>query len=215
MRTIWMSAIAVAAMVSLAGECPAFPKPSLVPGPKDWTFNVVFDQPRQITLTVPGETQPKRFWYIILTLTQAPTAGEAPFYPACDLVTDSLKVTQAGKGVTTAVFDQIKRLHQGQYPFLEWIEHCNTKVLPGQDNARDVAIIWQDFDPKAKSVSLFVSGLSNETVVIPHPVKVDAQGNPEKVLLRKTLALEYGIGGDAALRSVANLAFKEKNWVLR
>ncbi|NLH18406.1 MAG: hypothetical protein GX455_17665 [Phycisphaerae bacterium] len=215
MRTIWMSAMMAVVVMSLADEGLAFPKPSLVPGPKDWTFHVVFDQPRQINLTLPGETQPKRFWYLILTLTQAPGAGEAPFYPACDLVTDSFKVIPAGKGISKVVFDQIKRLHQGQYPFLEWIEHCNTKVLPGRDNARDVAIIWQDFDPKAKSVFLFISGLSNETVVIPHPVNKDTQGNPEKVLLRKTLALEYGIGGDATLRSVAGMSFKDKSWVLR
>ncbi len=215
MRTIWMSAILIVTVVSFAGEGYAFPRPSLVPGPKDWTFNVVFDQPRQITLILPGDTQPTRFWYLILTLTQAPGAGEAPFYPACDLVTDSFKVIQAGKGVTQIVFDQIKRLHQGRYPFLEWIEHCNTRILPGRDNARDVAIIWQDFDPKAKSVSLFISGLSNETVVIPHPIDKDPQGNPNKVLLRKTLALEYAIGGDEALRSVASMAFRGKSWVLR
>jgi hypothetical protein len=215
MRTIWMSAIAIMVLLSLSGEGFAFPKPSLVPGAKDWTFNVVFDQPRQITLTLPGETQPKRFWYLILTVTQPVTAGEAPFYPACDLVTDTFKVVQAGKGIQGVVFDQIKRLHQGQYPFLEWIEECNTKVLPGQDNARDIAIIWQDFDPNAKSITLFVSGLSNETVVISHPTKTDAEGKPEKVLLRKSLALQYAIGGDPSLRAMATLAFKDKSWVLR
>jgi len=197
------------------GECPGYPRPSLVPGPKDWTFDVVFDQPRQISLTSPGDNQPRRFWYVILTLTNSSSVSEAPFYPACDLVTDTFKVVQAGKGIQKIVFEKIKQLHAGRYPFLEWIEECNHKVLQGKDNARDVAIIWPDFDAKAKVATLFISGLSNETVVIDHPTQLDEQGAAKKVLLRKTLALQYGIGGDESLRAVANMTFKDKDWVLR
>ncbi len=35
----------------------------------------------------------------------------------------------------------------------------------------DIAILWLDFDPKANSIKLFISGLSNETVAIDHNQK--------------------------------------------
>ena len=78
-----------------------------------------------------------------------------------------------------------------------------------------IAIIWSDFDPKAKNIALFIAGLSNETVAIDHPVETDKNGEPVKVYLRKTLALDYAIGGDEKLRAGAGLRYKSKRWVMR
>ena len=71
------------------------------------------------------------------------------------------------------------------------------------------------FDVKAKSMKLFIAGLSNETAAIDHPVAKDEAGRPIKVFLRKTLELSYALGGDATLRSNANLIYKGKRWVMR
>ncbi len=80
---------------------------------------------------------------------------------------------------------------------------------------KDIAIIWPDFDIKAKNIRLFIAGLSNETVAINHPVEKDDFGNPKKVFLRKTLELNYDLKGDPALRSGATLKYKGKRWIMR
>ncbi len=213
--------LSVALFCSVFGALPArtaagtFPEPAVVQAPNQWTLDVVYDQPRQITLKLPGEKEPKRFWYIILTLTNNISLTDAAFYPSCELMTDTFQIVAAGKGVRGEVFRQIKLKHQGGYPFLERLDYVDNKILQGADNAVDVAIIWSDFDAKAKEVTLFIAGMSNETKAINHPAKKDAKGNPEKVYLRKTLALKYTIGGDPKLRASAALRFKQKSWVMR
>ena len=111
--------------------------------------------------------------------------------------------------------DKIKSRYKTKYPFLESLEFADNKILQGEDNTKDLAIIWPDFDPKAKSISLFIAGLSNETVVVDHPTEKDANGNPEKIYMRKTLQLQYAIGGDPKLRSETSLQFVNKEWVMR
>jgi hypothetical protein len=190
----------------------AAPKPAVVPGPDDWTLDVTYEHPQEIILKLGNEQ--KRFWYTIITLTNK-TSRDVDFYPKCELMTDTFEVIAAGKGTPDAVFEQIKKRHQGRYPFLESLEKVGNKILQGEDNTKDVAIIWPDFDADARGITLFVGGLSNETTVVDHPVAKDAQGNPVKVFLRKTLELNYKIAGDPAFRSDAKLTFEGKNWVMR
>jgi hypothetical protein len=175
---------------------------------------VVFDAPQQISVKIPGHAKKERFWYIILSLTNN-SSSDVPFYPSCNLFTDTFKIVPAGIYREQLVFNHIKLKHQGKYPFLESIYFDDNKILQGQDNSRDVVIIWPDFDEKAKEVNLFVAGLSNETVVVDHPMEIDDAGEPVKVYLRKTLSLKYAIGGDESLRHAAKLVFKDRSWVMR
>jgi len=207
--------VVTAVIIGGVGMLGAYPKPSLVPAVGDWTLNVTFDGPRQITLALPGHAEPQRFWYLILTLTNDSTVGDAPFYPSCQLVTDTFKVLDAGVGVPRAAFEAIRLRHQSRYPFLEWVDDVDHRILQGEDNTRDVVVIWRDFDTRAKQVAFYIAGLSNETVAIDHPIQRDAQGCPEKVLLRKTLALRFYTGGEGRLRSLATLTFQDKSWVMR
>jgi hypothetical protein len=87
--------------------------------------------------------------------------------------------------------------------------------LQGEDNARDIAIIWPDFDPQAKSISIFITGLSNEAAVVEHPVAKDEQGRPLQVFLRKTLELSYKFRGDSALRSASEIVLEGQRWIMR
>ena len=197
-----------------ASLCRAYPKPAIVPQPTEWTLEVVFDQPQQISVKVPNHAKKERFWYIILTLTNN-SGSDVGFYPSCDLFTDTFQVVPAGIRTQQQVFKRIKLKHQGKYPFLESIDFVEPKFLQGPDNAKDIVIIWRDFDPKAKNIDLLIAGLSNETVVVDHPTKTDENGQPVKVYLRKTLVLKYAIGGDPTLRQSAKLVFKDKTWVMR
>ncbi len=197
----------ITACVSLAA-----PEPAIVQAPGDWTLDVTFEHPQQIMLRVAGDKEPKRFWYMIMTLTNK-TNHDVDFYPKCELLTDTLEVTPAG--TPAEVFEKIKKSYQRKYPFLESLESIDNKILQGEDNTKDIAIIWPDFDANAKSIKIFIAGLSNETVVVDSPAEKDQAGKPVKVYLRKTLELSYKIGGDPALRSKAKLVYEDKRWVMR
>ncbi|OHB74864.1 MAG: hypothetical protein A2Z25_08415 [Planctomycetes bacterium RBG_16_55_9] len=177
-------------------------------------MDVEFTHPQQIVLEHGSDKQPARFWYVILTLTNN-TGQDVSFYPKCDLLTDTFHIVPAGKSVTPAVFEHIRKRHEKRYPFLELLDKAGNKILQGEDNAKDIAIIWPDFDLQAKNIKLFITGLSNETAGVNHPVALDETGQPVKVYLRKTLELSYDLKGDSALRSSVSLVYKEKHWVMR
>ena len=192
----------------------AVPEPAVVPRAGDWTLDAAFEHPQLIEVRYKKHAQAKRFWYMIITVVNK-TNREVGFYPKCELMTDTFEIIPSGKDVTPAVFDLIKTRHVSRYPFLEQLEKVDNKVLVGEDNARDIAVIWPDFDAKAKGMKLFMSGLSNETAVIDHPVAKDKDGQAIKVFLRKTLELSYSVGGDPALRSAARLKYENRRWIMR
>lgn len=204
----------LAVLGAMAGVCFSAPEPAILPGPRDWTVDVRFEHPEQIMLQPSNGDKARRFWYMIITLTNK-TGRDVDFYPQCDLMTDTFHVIPAGKKTPAAVFGHIKRRHQRKYPFLEPLDKTGNRLLQGEDNTKDIAIVWPDFDLRAKGVTIFIGGLSNETAVIAHPVAKDAGGKPVKIYLRKTLELSYGLSGDPALRSYAKMAYKDKRWIMR
>jgi hypothetical protein len=191
----------------------AAPQPAIVQGPGEWTIDVTFEHP-QLILLQRADGKTARFWYIILTLTNN-TNDDVDFYPNCELMTDTFQIIPAGKNVPTEVFKQIKSRLKSRYPLLESLEKVDNRILQGQNNAKDIAIIWPDFDSQAKNIKIFISGLSNETVAIDHPVKKDESGNPIKVYLRKTLELSYSLRSDPARRTGADISYQGKRWIMR
>lgn len=198
----------------VACVCLAAPEPAIVPAPGQWTLDTEFTPLQQIVLKRSSDNQPVRFWYIILTLTNN-TGKDVGFYPKCDLLTDTFQIIPAGKSVSPSVFENIRKRYEKRYPFLESLDNTSNKILQGEDNAKDIAIIWPDFDLEAKNIKLFITGLSNETAVVNLPVAKDEAGNPVKIYLRKTLELSYDLKGDPTLRSAVSLVLKEKRWVMR
>lgn len=204
----------VLAAAVVAGLCVAAPRPAIVQRPGYWTLEVRYEHPQQIVMPW-GPNGESRFWYMIVSVTNR-TGQDVEFYPKCDLLTDTFQIVPAGRGVTPAVFEAIKQRHQGRYPFLESFQAVGNRILEGEDNAKDMAIIWQDFDTQALGFTVFISGLSNETAVVPHPVAVDpATQRPVPVYLRKTLELTYGLRGDPALRPSVEVVYKDQGWVMR
>lgn len=198
----------------VATFCVAAPQPAVVQRSGQWTLAVRYEHPQQIVLPwgPQGET---RFWYMIVSVTNR-TGQDVDFYPKCDLLTDTFQIVPAGRGVTPAVFAAIKQRHQSRYPFLESLQAVGNRILQGEDNAKDIAIIWSDFDTRAPGFKVFMTGLSNETAVVSHPVAVDAaSGRPVPVYLRKTLELTYALRGDPALRSSVEVVYKGQAWVMR
>ncbi|MDI6449540.1 hypothetical protein [Anaerobaca lacustris] len=196
-----------------AGVCLAAPEPAVVQRPGQWTVEVKFEQPEQLVLPW-GGNGPARFWYMILTVTNR-TGQDVGFYPRCELMSDTFQVVPAGVGVPPIAFETIKQRHQSRYPFLEALGAVENRILQGQDNAKDIVVVWPDFDNEAASFKVFITGLSNETAWIDHPVAVDNAGQPVKVFLRKTLVLDYAFRGDPALRNSVQVVHKDTSWVMR
>ena len=191
----------------------AAPKPAVVQDARQWTVDVKYSHLQQIMLTSEQGGKPKRFWYLVLTVTNN-TGGDVEFFPQCELATDTFEITKAGKSVPPEVFEHIKSRHQAMYPFLEALDSSGMRLLEGKDNTRDIAIIWPDFDTKAKEVNLFIAGLSNETVVVEYPA-AEKSGEPTKVFLRKTLDLDYKFSGDPAFRASPKMEFAGETWIMR
>ncbi len=207
-------AVLIATTVGVGISGATAPEPALVARPGLWTVHIRFTHPQQIVLRTGLDNKPRRFWYVLLTITNK-TGRDVDFYPKCELVTDTFQVIPAGQDVLPSVFAAVKKRHRTRYPFLESLESTDNRILQGEDNARDIAVIWPDFDSKAKTIKIFIAGLSNETAVVEHPVARDKDGRPVKVFLRKTLELTYALEGDAARRTAANLIYKSNRWVMR
>ncbi|OHB58887.1 MAG: hypothetical protein A2Y07_08660 [Planctomycetes bacterium GWF2_50_10] len=203
----------VLATVCIGGCAGGAVEPTLAAKVGVWTLDVSFEHPQNLVMRVGGEGV-KKFWYVLATVTNN-TGKEVEFYPSAQLVTDTYKSYQANEGLRRSVFDKIKQRHRSRYPFLESFEAVGNVVLQGEDNAKDIAIVFPDFDPNARTVKIYITGLSNETVIIDHPTQMDESGKPVGVILKKTLELEYAIPGDKALRDRDGLVLESKRWVMR
>ncbi|MBN1435646.1 MAG: hypothetical protein JW936_01100 [Sedimentisphaerales bacterium] len=203
-------------LITLLGTAFAAPKPALVPQEGVWQLDIEFHgQPRQITITLPGDTQPRSFWYLPYTITNN-TGQEVRFYPQFDLLTDTLRLYHAGEGVRRPVFEAIRQRYGNTIPLLEPESMVTGRILLGADNARDSVVIFPDFDPEATSVSIFIAGLSNENVTVPHPTTIDQRtGQAKQILLRKTLQLQYRIVGDAITPRQRVMLYHSMNWIMR
>jgi len=208
----YITAAALLFAVSLTAL--AAPEPAVVQGPDEWTLEVEFQHLQQISVKLANQDKHKRYWYLILSVTNN-NGKDVDFYPKCDLMTDTFNLTAAGTNVPIAIYERIKQRYEKQYPFLEYVKTTTNKVLQGEDNKKDVVIIWPDFDVEADTVSLFIAGLSNETVEIEHPVLKDENGQAVKLYLRKTLKIDYDISGAPQLRQNARVGYTGHNWVMR
>jgi hypothetical protein len=129
------------------------------------------------------------------------------------LMTDTYQLIQAGAGVPSEVYQKIQTLYKDRYPFLQPLEKSMGKLLPGEDQTKDVLVVWKDFDKDAHGMKLFISGLSGETTSVVKPATAGAAA--EQVMLRKTLEFDYMITGDPEVRSDASLLYKGRKWVMR
>jgi len=198
-------------LLSVSAICCAAPEPAVVQGPSLWTAEVRFEPLRQLAFRRNGTGDTVRFWYTILTI-ENNCGVDIDFHPLCDLMTDTFQIIPAGKRVPPQVFDTIKARHATRYPLLEPIASARSRILQGEENAIDVAIVWPDFDIRAKRVQLFISGLSNETARINLPTAAPGSG---QVYLRKTLELDFQFKGDSVWRSDEDIVLAGRRWVMR
>ena len=205
--------LAIVVAAGFAAWAVAAPKPALVHGPE--LELELHSEPQLVSITLPGDTEPRRFWYLLYTVTNN-TGQDVQFYPQFDLLTDTFKLYHAGLKVRRPVFEAIRARYSTSIPLMEAESMITGRILVGQDNARDSVAVFEDFDPQATSVSIFVAGLSSETVTVEHPMRIDPEtGKNAQVLLRKTLVLEYQVPGDQYNPDNRVMLYRDRNWVMR
>ena len=172
----------------------------------------------RITLTLPGQTEPTAFWYLLYTVTNN-TGREAEFYPMFHLVTDTLEVVEGGENIHPKVYEAIQARHRRQYPFFVAPPAAYGRLIQGGDNRRTSTAVFRDFDPQASGFAVYVGGLSGEIVRLNNPAfdagKAESDNNRRSFILRKTLGIHYDLPGDSYTRRVAVPTRVKREWVMR
>jgi hypothetical protein len=186
--------------------------------PVSWELNFRFQDPERVSVVVPGKAEPVVYWFMLYSV-ENPGNEEVDFYPKFELVTNTLQVIQSEIRVSPEAFRAIGR--RAEDPLLVTPERAIGKLLRGKDRARHSVAIFKDFDPKATSFTVFVSGLSGEFRREKNPAfdasKPESETNKRYFTFRKTLAIPYKFpGSPVTRRNVApeRLADKQQ-WLMR
>ena len=152
-----------------------------------WQLDFEFHDPQRITLTLPGDEKPTTLWYMLYQVTNN-TGQDVQFYPSVRLITDTLRVVEAGDNISPSVYDAIVALHKKEYPFLAPPAKVTGLLLQGEGNARASVAVFHMFDEEANSFTLYVSGLSGELVRVANPAfdpdQDESENNPRFFILR-------------------------------
>jgi len=206
------------ALTAIASVALAYPKPS--PHKISWELDLEHGQPTRILVQEPGGAAPKAYWYVTFTVTNN-TKEDQLFLPVFELVDTKGNVHRSEKDVPKAVFDTIK-IREGK-KLMEPIGTVSGKLLVGSDQARESVAIWPEPMERMGTFTIFVTGLSGETVWYKdgkevHMTQADwTKIKPEQAgeILRKTLALEYQVPGDEFFPGRDRVVLKSKDWVMR
>lgn len=199
-----------------AGSVAAAPKVGVAT--TSWELDFKFFDPQRITLQLPGDAEFTTFWYVLYEVTNN-TGREVEFYPSFRLVTDTLKVVEAGEEISPSVYDAIAARHRNEWPFFAPPWKVTGPVLQGTQNARASAAVFRDFDKQASRFTVFVGGLSGELARVANPAvsrgaEALGTGKPYFVL-RRTLAIRYDFPGDPNTRVSAVPIRRGREWVMR
>lgn len=201
-----------------AQAAPDYPTPS--PYPISWQLAFTHGLPTRIVVDVPAAGKPLAYWYMTYTVTNNGTQ-EQVFLPQIEMMTDNGHLLQANVNIPPQVFDAIKK--QEHNKFLEPNTSITGRILLGEAEARDGVAIWPETTPRMGHFSIFVTGLSGESVILK---KVDGQyqkvdqakdmkDRKDLVILRKTLQLNFFIRGDEVYPGEDQVNQDSEVWIMR
>ncbi len=219
-------------MVAGVGQVPQpvgkGPEPS--PTPISWEFSIRHDDPRRIVVQLPGSETTETYWYMVYTVVNR-SGSTQRFHPTFQLVTENLDVIDTDMGISPLVFDAIRERHRLTHPYLVHPTLAIGDLKAGEDNARESVAIWRGVDVDVNRFTIYIAGLSGETLVLRNPsfdpnrpvdaeVEVDGRTktvtvNPRHFTLRKTLELRYAIPGSPAARRTAEPVRESSRWIMR
>lgn len=196
--------IAMAAVLVMPIDAAAAPEPEIVPSA--WQLHFKWGTPGVISVDLPTQSAPVLYGYLPYTVINK-TGEDRLYAPDIWVWTDAGELLQANRKVPPAAFSALKSHLRNE--LLESPAKIVGRLLQGEDNARDGAIMWPVGDRDVNLLRIFVGGLSGETKQIPNP----AGGDP--IILRKTLTLEYETPGDNINAGMKPFILKGHKWVMR
>lgn len=194
----------------------AGPRAGLVP--KTWELDFEFYDPQRITMTLPGDSAPVTYWYVVYRVTNQ-TGQDVVFTPSFRIVTSTLEKVVGGDGISPSVYDAIAARHKKEFPFFAVPSKVTGKLMQGAVNSRTSAAVFRTFDTKASGFRFFAGGLSGDIERVANPVYKPNEPETEKnrrfFLLRRTLELDYDLPGDRDTRKYAKPIRRDRRWVMR
>jgi hypothetical protein len=181
-----------------------------------WELDIEFFDPQRITVSTPTGTQ--TYWYVLYRVINR-TGKDVRFFPSARIVTNTLRVVDAGNGVHPSAYDAIAARHRNDFPFFAPPTRVTGLLLQGPANARESAAVFQPFDPEASSFKVYLGGVAGEKQRVNNtafdPTKPESEDNPRFFLAQRTLEISYDLPGDANTRAVAKPVRRDRQWVMR
>lgn len=201
----------VAAVWPDVAKAQTYPTPSLYP--VSWELDFRPGTPRRIVVEIPGESVPRAFWYMTYTVVNR-TDREQMFLPLFEMVTQDGQIIRSDRNIPARVFEAIKQREGNR--FLEPFPQVAGLLRVGEDQARDSVAIWPEPTRRMGSFTIFVAGLSGESVPLTDAqgnVIHDEQGMPQ--FLRKTLQMDFQVRGDENFPDRHPVVDRGRRWVMR
>jgi hypothetical protein len=203
--------VVLAALICPQRSANAYPVPSKYP--VSWELKFEYERPRRIVVEVPGESVPKAYWYLPFTVINK-TDQDVNFLPVFEMVSKSGKVARSDRNIPKAVFDRVKNAIGNK--LLEPMISVAGKLHVGEDQAKDSVAIWEEPEAEMGSFSLFIRGLSGESVELKDDAGTainDKDGKP--IILFKTMQLDYTVSGDEVYAGNDPVKNVKQSWVMR
>ena len=236
-----VAAIAFQPAVVRADDPPSpFPEPH--PFPTSWELKFRHTAPKRIVVQLPGQKFPAAYWYITYTVINR-GEKEVDFQPEFKLVTEDGQIHAGNRAIPNDVFEEIKKKEGNK--LLMSPRRVAGVINPGDEQARDSVAIWPEPQRKMGQFSIFVAGLSGETLmmkkvggqfvkvddakalkkigenqyVIVDPAKAVEElkdvKEEDRLMLRKQLHLRFQVMGDDRNAGKDPIVEKPAKWVMR
>jgi hypothetical protein len=200
-----------------------YPEPS--PYPISWELDFRHEKPKRIVVQIPGQGN-RAYLYLKYSVTNN-SKQDQTFLPVFEMVTRDGKILKSDQNIPQKVFDTIKKREANR--FLEPHYKIGGNLRVGEDQARDGVAIWPVPMTEMGNFSIYVSGLSGETVTLkkgadgqmvkvkPERIAEELKGVKEEdvVILRKTLQLNYVVYGDELYPGLDEVNVLPQQWVMR
>lgn len=181
-----------------------------------WELDVEFMDPQRITVSTPTGNQ--TYWYVLYRAINR-TGKDVRFFPSFRIVTNTLKVVDAGDGVHPAVYDAIASRHRVDFQNFAPPVKVTGLLLQGAANARESAAVFKQFDPEASSFKVYMGGFAGEKVRVNNTAfdsaREESEDNPRSFLVQRTLEITYDLPGDPTTRAYARPIRRDRQWVMR
>jgi hypothetical protein len=215
----------IASSAAAADPTPVLKYPEPSPFPISWELKFKHTAPKRIVVQLANQKYATAYWYITYTAINRGDK-EAPFEPEFDLLAENGKTYRGNLAIPDVVFQEIRKREGNN--LLELPRKVIGTINPGEDQAKDSIAVWQEPARKMGTFSIFVAGLSGESLTmkkvadqyVPVDPKLAADQlkgvkEEDRLLLRKQLQLTYEVIGDEGNVGKDPIFKRNEIWVMR